>query len=145
MGVTDFKLFAELTYQSSTSSLAFLTATDTQRKKFLINLLNLDKYIKIHEIFKESSKELSLELAKLETTASNINSWIEEHADFDFSEHDVREVPEIDTEITDRIGVIKEELANIESINRRIENNNQYKRLRDNIDYVQIQHVTDLG
>ena len=34
----DFKLFWQLIYQSSTIGLEFLTATDTNRKKFLINL-----------------------------------------------------------------------------------------------------------
>ena len=34
----DFKLFWQLIYQSSTVGLEFLTATDTNRKKFLINL-----------------------------------------------------------------------------------------------------------
>jgi len=34
IGVDDFKTFTQLIYQSSTGSLEFLTATDTNRKKF---------------------------------------------------------------------------------------------------------------
>ena len=41
----DFEVFSQLTYQSSTDLLEFLKATDTNRKKFLINLFNLEKYI----------------------------------------------------------------------------------------------------
>ena len=42
----DFNIFSQLTYQSSVDLLEFLKATDTNRKKFLINLFNLEKYIK---------------------------------------------------------------------------------------------------
>jgi len=42
---TDFEVFSQLTYQSSTDLLEFLKATDANRKKFLINLFNLEKYI----------------------------------------------------------------------------------------------------
>ena len=45
----DFKTFSQLVYQSTTSSLQFLTATDTNRKKFLIELLNLDKYLTLFD------------------------------------------------------------------------------------------------
>ena len=41
----DFEVFSQLTYQSSTDLLEFLKATDANRKKFLINLFNLEKYI----------------------------------------------------------------------------------------------------
>ena len=34
----DFKTFSQLVYQNTNSSLQFLTATDTNRKKFLIDL-----------------------------------------------------------------------------------------------------------
>ena len=36
----DFEIFSQLTYQSSTDLLDFLKATDTNRKKFLINLFS---------------------------------------------------------------------------------------------------------
>ena len=36
----DHKTFSQIVYQSSVGSLEFLTATDTARKKFLIELLN---------------------------------------------------------------------------------------------------------
>ena len=39
----DFKTFSQLIYQNSNTSLQFLTATDTSRKKFLIDLLHLEK------------------------------------------------------------------------------------------------------
>jgi len=49
----DHKSFAQIVYQSNASSLEFLTAPDTARKKFLIEILNLGKYTKAAEVFKE--------------------------------------------------------------------------------------------
>ena len=43
----DFKTFSQLVYQNTNSSLQFLTATDTNRKKFLIDLLHLEEYVKL--------------------------------------------------------------------------------------------------
>ena len=50
----DFKTFSQLVYQNTNASLQFLTATDTNRKKFLIDLLKLDEYVSFFEIFKEA-------------------------------------------------------------------------------------------
>merc|ERR1711904_716998 len=52
----DFKTFSQLVYQSTNASLQFLTATDTNRKKFLIDLLHLDDYVQLFEIFKEAAR-----------------------------------------------------------------------------------------
>ena len=41
----DHKKFTQIVNQSSASSLEFLTATDSNRKKFLIELLDLTQYI----------------------------------------------------------------------------------------------------
>ena len=46
----DFKTFTQLVYQNTSSSLQFLTATDTNRKKFLIDLLHLEHYVKLFEL-----------------------------------------------------------------------------------------------
>ena len=77
----DFEIFSQLTYQSSTDLLDFLKATDTNRKKFLINLFNLEKYPNIGEVIKslckridknnlyiEERKELNLDIALSEPT-----------------------------------------------------------------------------
>ena len=44
----DFKTFSQLVYQNTNASLQFLTATDTNRKKFLIDLLHLLLPKKVH-------------------------------------------------------------------------------------------------
>ena len=55
----DFKTFSQLVYQNTNASLQFLTATDTNRKKFLIDLLRLEEYVQLFEVFKEASRESS--------------------------------------------------------------------------------------
>ena len=50
----DFKTFTQLVYQNTNTSLQFLTATDTNRKKFLIDLLKLDDYVAYFDTFKEA-------------------------------------------------------------------------------------------
>ena len=51
--------FVQLVYQSSASSLEFLTATDSARKKFLIDLLDLGSYTDKFGEFKELVKIVS--------------------------------------------------------------------------------------
>ena len=58
----DFKTFSQLVYQNTNKSLQFLTATDTNRKKFLIDLLHLENYIELFDLFKEEARVISLEL-----------------------------------------------------------------------------------
>ena len=77
---SNFEVFSQLTYQSSTDLLDFLKATDTNRKKFLINLFNLEKYIDIGERIKAKSSELDKEvnitqgeLKSIEDFLSNTN------------------------------------------------------------------------
>ena len=56
----DFKTFSQLVYQSTNASLQFLTATDTNRKKFLIDLLHLEGYVELFDVFKEESRNCLL-------------------------------------------------------------------------------------
>ena len=75
----DFKTFTQLVYQNTNTSLQFLTATDTNRKKFLIDLLKLTEYVEFFEIFKEASREISLEVNSLESKSDTIVKWLNEN------------------------------------------------------------------
>jgi len=79
----DFKTFSQLIYQSSTSSLQFLTATDTQRKKFLTSLFNLDEYVVMHEVFKDEHRNLVKRVAEIEGSVNTINGWIKTNSRID--------------------------------------------------------------
>ena len=60
------EVFSQLTYQSSIKLLEFLKATDTNRKKFLIKVFNLNKYIEIGDqvknTFRQKGRRLHLPL-----------------------------------------------------------------------------------
>ena len=75
----DFKTFTQLVYQNTNTSLQFLTATDTNRKKFLIDLLKLTEYVEFFEIFKEASREITLEVNTLESKSDTIVKWLNEN------------------------------------------------------------------
>ena len=75
----DFDLFSSLTYQSSTNSLSFLTDTDLQRKKFLIQLFMLDKYTKAHDIYKQKVKEVQDKITQTQGSLIMLNNIIEDN------------------------------------------------------------------
>ena len=75
----DFKTFTQLVYQNTSSSLQFLTATDTNRKKFLIDLLHLEHYVKLFELFKEESRKQSIGLATIESKIATIEKWLQDN------------------------------------------------------------------
>ena len=72
----DFKTFSQIVYQNTNASLQFLTATDTNRKKFLIDLLHLDNYVALFEIFKASAKTSALQIAKLTGEVEMVEKWL---------------------------------------------------------------------
>lgn len=69
-----FKTFVQLVYQSTGSSLEFLTSTDSKRKEFLINLFDLSGYLERQKKFSDALKEVANEVKFLEGKMSNINS-----------------------------------------------------------------------
>jgi len=70
----DHKAFSQIVYQSNASSLEFLTSTDSVRKKFLIDLLDLGIYTKAGELFKEISTELNKEIAASHAKVNTVKS-----------------------------------------------------------------------
>jgi DNA repair exonuclease SbcCD ATPase subunit len=75
----DFKTFTQLVYQNTNTSLQFLTATDTNRKKFLIDLLKLTEYVEFFDIFKDAAREITLEVASLDSKSDTIVKWLNEN------------------------------------------------------------------
>ena len=73
----DFKTFSQIVYQNTNASLQFLTATDTNRKKFLIDLLHLDNYVALFETFKSSARTSALEIAKLTGEVEMVEKWLD--------------------------------------------------------------------
>jgi DNA repair exonuclease SbcCD ATPase subunit len=73
---TDFKTFTQLVYQNTNTSLQFLTATDTNRKKFLIDLLKLDDYVAFFETFREGVRVATQETTALSAKTDTIVKWL---------------------------------------------------------------------
>jgi DNA repair exonuclease SbcCD ATPase subunit len=134
IGVEDFKIFCQLIYQHSTDSLDFLTATDTNRKKFLISLLQLDKYIELHDLFKDKVRTVTSDITQLTGSINTIESWINNNKDMDFVKQNLIPLPETPISTIERVSELQRNIANINSINRKIILNKQYKDELDSLD-----------
>lgn len=129
----DHKTFTQIVYQSSATSLEFLIATDTARKKFLIDLLNLSKYTKASEIFKGVAKEVSNEQELVILKINTITSWLSKLNSEDLEEKELMEVPEPPTDLATQLSLIEEKLRNIDFTNKKIVQNNKYKEILNTI------------
>lgn len=130
----DAKTFGQIVYQSSVSSLEFLTATDTARKTFLIELLNLGKYTKALDVFKKISSELTKKVDTVQTKLGVLNGWLAKYAKEDLNLWDIVEEPTSLTEEPEQIVLLNQKLTNIDSTNKKITQNNTYKSMLDSID-----------
>lgn len=134
----DHKSFSQIVYQSSAYSLEFLTATDTNRKKFLIDLLNLSIYSKYGESVKASAKDLSLEIDSVSAKLSTVSGWLAKFSNQDLSKKTHAELPEpLGDELSD-INKLKEQIVNIDANNKKIAQNNKYKEILASIDLTSI-------
>lgn len=131
----DFKTFSQLVYQNTNSSLQFLTATDTVRKKFLIDLLGLEDYVGLFDVFKDAVKELSSESTQLNGSLDTITSWLNDNKLNDGIQIlPTQELPEVPVEYENEANQLKSKLANITNTNKRIRQNNEFKKLLSQID-----------
>ena len=124
----DFKTFSQLVYQSTTASLQFLTATDTNRKKFLIDLLQLENYITLFELFKDNSKAISTEISSISGKLSTIEKWLKNNNLTDTTILPMLDIT-ISTESDEKaFHKLKTEIENISEKNKKISRNNSYKQ-----------------
>ena len=136
----DFKTFSQLVYQNTNASLQFLTATDTNRKKFLIDLLHLDAYVNLFEVFKEASKESSNTLIAVSSEIATVDKWLSNN-----KLESTNILPLLDLEINTEedeksFRSLSVELNNISEKNKKILQNNKYKELLKRIDIEKIQN-----
>ena len=129
----DFEVFSQLTYQSSTDLLEFLKATDANRKKFLINLFNLEKYITIGERIKVKSSETDKEYNRLMGELKTIDEFLA-LVNIPNKVEKIK-VPEVDKNIQQQIGVLQQELDNYEATCKKIDKNNMYLEEREALQF----------
>ncbi len=123
----DFKTFTQLVYQNTNASLQFLTATDTNRKKFLIDLLKLDDYVKYFEIFKEAVRQDSLSVSRLESKIDTIDKWLNDNKLEDTSLLSKLDLPFHSEEDEKTLRSLQIEFENISEKNKKISTNNYWK------------------
>jgi DNA repair exonuclease SbcCD ATPase subunit len=129
----DHKSFAQIVYQSNASSLEFLTAPDTARKKFLIEILNLGKYTRAAEVFKEVSSQLTKDIAGVQSQVNTVSSWLNKYEKTDLTLKETIETPELNHVIITEASVLEFSINSIESTNKKISQNNTYKQLQSKI------------
>jgi len=137
----DFKTFSQLVYQNTNASLQFLTATDTNRKKFLIDLLQLDEYVNLFEVFKEASKESSYGMVSITSEIATVEKWLQTNKLEDTTILPMLDL-QIDTEDDEKqFRSLSVEIENISEKNKKILKNNQYKELLNKINIEEIQKL----
>ncbi len=130
----DHKTFSQIVYQSSVSSLEFLTATDTARKKFLIELLNLSKYTKAGEVFKELASSTSKALEVAQAKVNTVSNWIKRYEKENLELLPIKDEPAPPTEEIKEAEQLVEQLANIDNITKKILQNNKYREVFQNME-----------
>lgn len=132
----DAKVFFQLIYQSVKTGLDFLTATDSNRKKFLIELFAMDEYAEYHEMFKDLASDLNSEVAKLRGSLESTQRWITKNSQVpdEMELIDVPDLPDI-SEKENELWEKKDKVKNSQDTNRRISSNNKLKDLVKTITY----------
>jgi len=145
----DHKTFTQIVYQSHAGSLEFLTSPDTARKKFLIELLNLTKYTETGEIFKKLAQDLSVLVASAETKVKTTQDWITKYSSQNLDPKPILNLPVVPAAAELEAQTITQQLQTIEQQNKKISQNNTYKRLQSEIQVLPLptkpsQTTTDL-
>jgi DNA repair exonuclease SbcCD ATPase subunit len=138
----DFKTFSQLVYQNTNTSLQFLTATDTNRKKFLIDLLHLENYVRLFELFKEESKRSNTNLTSISSKIATIEKWLSDNKLSDTTILPPLEFIISTDEEEKELRSLMIEIQNISEKNKKISTNNHYKDALSKIDLTEVQELS---
>ena len=125
----DFKTFSQLVYQSTNASLQFLTTTDANRKKFLVDLFGVEEYGKYYEVFREVSKQINIKLIALSAKSDTILKWLEDNKLESTNILPELNLPKISEEDEKELRSLRLDFENISEKNKKIRENNQYREL----------------
>ena len=137
----DFKTFSQLVYQNTNSSLQFLTATDTNRKKFLIDLLHLEEYVVLFEVFKEASRQINATISEVNATIATIEKWLHDNKLGSTTILPMLNLEIDTTEDEETLRSLLLEFENISEKNKKIKNNNSYKDLFKQININKVNEI----
>lgn len=125
----DFKTFSQLVYQNTTASLQFLTATDANRKKFLVDLFGVDEYTKFYETFRTVAKTVSVKINEIQGRCSTIEKWLEDNILETTNILPELNLPKISEEDEKELRSLQLDFENISQKNKKIRENNTYRKL----------------
>lgn len=130
----DSKTFASLVIQSGSASLDFLTATDTNRKRWLIELLDLSNYVALHEQCKGLYADIAKKVDEVSAVQSSISRWLATETSKSLEVMQEVDVPSLPPEQLIKLESLKRDIAGIEATNRRIIENNTVRHSLDKFD-----------
>lgn len=120
----DFKTFTQLVYQNTNASLQFLTATDTNRKKFLIELLKLDEYVAFFETFKNAVRDISQQIIVHEAKTDTIVKWLDGNKLDSIDILPIMKLPKTEESDEKLLRSLQLQFENLAEKNRKINDNN---------------------
>jgi DNA repair exonuclease SbcCD ATPase subunit len=136
----DFKMFSQLINQNASSSLQFLTATDTNRKKFLIEIFRLSRYVELFEVFKSAAREELNYISSIRGSVETIEQWIKQNTTVDLELKELEEHSNLDYSSDEvHLTSLRNQLATIEATNKKIANNINNIKLFEDIDIDSVQ------
>ena len=140
----DFKTFSQIVYQNTNASLQFLTATDTNRKKFLIDLLQLNKYVAYFEVFRELSRTIGVDVSRVQGRIATIEKWLTDNKLEDTSLLSKVDLPFLSESDEKNLRSLQIEFENISEKIKKINQNNFYIEQLESIDINKIRDILDL-
>lgn len=121
----DFTTFSKLVCQSMASSLDFLTATDTNRKKFLVDLLDCGVYYEIEAISKLKTKDLDSEIQAVSSSITTLRSMLDRVQKLPIDKRTIMEMPNIRPELQAEISDITHSISVAESVAQKVRTKKQ--------------------
>ena len=137
----DFKTFSQLVYQNTNASLQFLTATDATRKKFLIDLFALERYLDFHEIFKKGAKVINHSVLTARGKVQSIENWLRNNKLDNSNILPMKKLEISSDEDEKALRSLLVEFENILSTNRKISENQLKKKLLGQIKIADITNI----
>ncbi len=137
----DFKTFSQLVYQNTNASLQFLTATDATRKKFLIDLFALERYLDFHEIFKKGAKVINHSVLMARGKVQSIENWLHNNKLDNSNILPMKKLEISSDEDEKALRSLLVEFENILSTNRKISENQLKKKL---LGQIKIRDITNI-
>jgi DNA repair exonuclease SbcCD ATPase subunit len=131
---TTMEVLNQLMYQSSNSQLEFLKATDTNRKKFLVSLFTLERYLQIGEVLKIKTSEIEKSLNMLRGEEKVIQDFLQQPT-LSLEKKTRISVPEVSEQLKDEIKDLEKEIANYSELCKSIDKNNLLIQEREGLKF----------